>query len=354
MTHSAADFRPTSSLAMLRLRAAMLAFVRRFFDERGYVEVDTPALSRDVVVDAYLEPFVVESSGWRLAAAQRAARPVGPRLNETHLFLQPSPEFHMKRLLAAGATAIYQIAHAFRHGEAGRLHNPEFTLVEWYRVGDTHHDQMTVVEDLTAQFFAADVVREHVPARPDLPRPFERIAYDDAFRRYAGTRVLDLSPRELAALAARHDIAPPPGLDGDDRDGWLNLLLAEFIEPRLGRERPTFLYNYPASQAALARLNPQDPRTAERFELYVNGIELANGYHELTDDQELRDRMHRQAELRERDGRRRLPMENRLLDAMEAGLPACAGVALGFDRLLMLAVGEETLAEVVAFPFERA
>ncbi|HUG93916.1 MAG TPA: EF-P lysine aminoacylase EpmA [Planctomycetaceae bacterium] len=351
------DSLPTASLTTLRLRAGLRAALRRFFERHGYLEVETPILSHDVVVDAHLEPFVTrwDAAGGGLAAAGAVA---GGR----ELFLQTSPEFGMKRLLAAGATAIYQVTRGFRNGERGRLHNPEFTLIEWYRTGDTHHDQMDFAEELVASFFAEAerlTAYEHQPEAPtrdvdSLARPFSRITYDDAFAQFAGSRVLDPCASDLAALAARHGIAAPPGLAPDDRDGWLNLLLAELVEPRLGVERPTFLYDYPASQGALARLRPDDPRVAERFELYIQGVEICNGYHELLDADELRRRMGEQAELRRREGRRALPMENRLLEAMESGLPACSGVALGFDRLLMAAVGAGSLDEVTAFPIDRA
>jgi elongation factor P--(R)-beta-lysine ligase len=276
------DFRPTASLETLHVRARLLAAVRRFFETRGYWEVETPVMSHDIVVDAHLEPFVVplEASG-----------------DAREMFLQTSPEFGMKRLLASGATAIYQVSRVMRRGELGRFHNPEFTMIEWYRTGDTHYDQMQVVEQLVAEAFRAagrsktrraEGVEESKGSKSrkvEASAPFPRIAYDEAFARFAGSRVLHLSPRQLGELAARHGIVPPPGLAADDRDGWLNLLLAELVEPHLGRDRPTFLYDYPASQAALARIRRDDPPVAERFELYIDGIEICNGYHELTDPQ---------------------------------------------------------------------
>jgi lysyl-tRNA synthetase class 2 len=352
LSDRAADFRPTATRDTLRVRAALVASLRRFFDAHGYLEVETPLLSRDVVVDAHLEPFVTR---WSADGGSAGSEPrTGARSDGVELFLQTSPEFGMKRLLAAGATAIYQVTRAFRNGEVGRLHNPEFTLVEWYRAGDTHHDQMAFTEALVADFFAA-ASSMAAPAAPGrLVRPFGRITYDEAFADYAGQRVLDATPGELHELARRHGVAAPPGLAADDRDGWLNLLLAEVVEPRLGVERPVFLHDYPVSQGALARRRPDDARVAERFELYVDGVELANGYHELLDAGELRRRMREQSELRRREGRRSLPMENRLLEAMDSGLPACSGVALGFDRLLMTAIGARCLAEVMAFPFDRA
>ena len=370
---------------MLALRARMLGALRRFFEAHGYLEVETPILSADVVVDAYLEPFTTRrGTNPPPATAPRG----GPADDE--LFLQTSPEFAMKRLLAAGAEAIYQVTHAFRQSELGRLHNPEFTMVEWYRVGDTHHEQMTFVENLVAEMYAtaagevpdADsgegaesgvlgaewAIREDAepeipsasrslhPAPSPLPsrRPFQRLTYDEAFEWLAGTRILGLSTEALAELVHSHKITPPPGLAADDRDGWLNLLLAEVIEPSLGVRQPMFLYDYPATQAALARVRDDNPPVAERFELYIAGMEICNGYHELTDPDELRARMARQATLRAREGLRPLPDHNRLLEAMDAGLPPCAGVALGFDRLLLVLTGAESIRDVIPFPFDRA
>ena len=335
------DFLPSASLSTLETRAVFLRRLREFFDQRGFLEVETPILSHDVVVDRHLDPLPVTLFN----------DPRQPDVGQK-LWLQTSPEFGMKRLLAAGATAIYQVAHSFRNGEVGRLHNPEFTLVEWYRAGDSHHDQMDFTESLVADFFEAANELRSQPQR--IERPFERLTYENVFHRYTGQLVLDLTPVELQELAQQHGVAAPPGLAADDRDGWLNLLLAELVEPHLGSGRPVFLYDYPASQGALARRRPDDPRVAERFELYIDRVELANGYHELLDAAELRSRIQDQSAVRRREGRRDLPGESRLLAAMENGLPACAGVALGFDRLLMTAVGATSLAEVMAFPFERA
>ncbi|MGE3314199.1 MAG: EF-P lysine aminoacylase EpmA [Planctomycetaceae bacterium] len=331
------DYLPSAKLALLEIRAKLLATVREHFAAHDYWEVETPILSQDVVVDAHLEPFAVP---WREDG--------GPGT----MYLQTSPEFGMKRLLAAGAKAIYQVTRAFRKGEQGPRHNPEFTMVEWYRAGDTHHDQMDFVEGLVSAVISASPRLRDVT--PRLTRPFARLSYDEAFETAIGCKVLSLSTIELAQLARRLDIVVPESIDENDRDGWLNLLLAEKVEPTLGPEVPTFLYDYPASQSALARIRNDAIPVAERFELYMNGIELCNGYHELTDPAELRRRMAVQAAIRAGDGRPALPDQNRLLDAMEAGLPASSGVALGFDRLVMLAVGAQSIDEVIAFPFDRA
>jgi len=338
---------------MLRLRSELLEFTRTFFRSRGFWEVETPILSRDVVVDAYLEPFVT-----RAKANTDCAKADGT----DELFLQTSPEFAMKRLLACGASAIFQITRAFRRGEIGRRHNPEFTIVEWYRTGTTYHDQMDLVEELVAGFFervrtvgklATFQSQQPSVERPPLPRPFERLTYDTTFERAVGRPVIGLSAAELARLATSLKIEPPPNLAGDDVDGWLNLVLALAVEPVLAQQPALFVYDYPPGQAALARIRPTLPEVAERFELYLAGVEICNGYQELTDADELRRRIAAQSALRRRDGNRPLPADSRLLDAMDAGLPPCAGVALGFDRLLMSATAAESLADVLAFPFDR-
>jgi len=365
----AVDYLPTANLATLRHRALLLAAMRRFFDEAGYFEVETPLLSADIVVDAWLEPFVAE---W-LPMASDWSQPGSAR------YLQTSPEFAMKRLLAAGAQAIYQLGKVFRNGEVGQRHNPEFTMLEWYRVGDDHHAQMQWTEALVRRVFVVasellkysdedsradgphceEALARHrdIARRVAHPAGFEQLSYDDAFERHAGQRVLNDDVTRLHELAARLNLVPPPGLDQHDRDGWLNWLLAELVEPHLGRERPTFLSNYPASQAALARVSQPQPGAAfiaERFELYIDGVELCNGYHELTNPTALRDRIREQLAVRAAAGLRPLPAESRLLAAMDAGLPASSGNALGVDRLVMLALGQTCLADVIAFPFDRA
>lgn len=309
-------------LTHLAQRAALRRAVRRFFEEREFLEVETPQLSADTVVDRHIEPIRVLVPGAKHG-----------------LWLQTSPEFAMKRLLALGAEAIFQITHAFRADERGRFHNPEFTLVEWYRVGDRPEDAMQLLSDL------ADTTLSRGPA--------ERLSYGEAFQRHVG---LDPHRAEVARLrqaAEARGIVVATASDCD-RDFWLNVLLSECVEPQLGHGCPTLLYDYPASQAALAQVRDGDPPVAERFELYVAGIELANGYHELLDPSVLRARNRITNELRVADGKCRLPEESRLLDALESGLPPSCGVALGFDRLVMLAVGAANIDQVMAFPIEVA
>ena len=322
------DFRPSASWKNLRLRAELLAKTRAFFAERGFLEVETPLLSADVVVDRHLDPLAV------VLPADVRRPDVGRQL-----WLQTSPEFGMKRLLAAGATAIYQITRAFRAGEVGRLHNPEFTIVEWYRAGDAMDAGMQLLSELGEALLGLG------PAQP--------VSYGKAFERHAGIDPHRATAAELAALAARRGLATSAGFASGHRDEWLNVLLAELVEPNLGQSAPAILYDYPASQAALAQVSGEPP-VAKRFELYLRGVELANGYQELLDADVLSQRNRAANAARAADGKPSLPEASRLLDAMNHGLPACTGVALGFDRLVMLAAGASSLAEVLAFPIDRA
>lgn len=360
-----ADWQPTATLAVLQLRARLLAEVRRFFDARGYFEVDTPVLSHERVIDPHLAPFCVEDRGEEVS--RRTADP--PRL-----YLQTSPEFAMKRLLAAGARAIYQVGHVFRQGERGRLHNPEFTMIEWYRVGDSHLEQMQTTEELILEMAHAAAGERECQTALATPSPtpgrgrkearnvgsqlsqapFARTTYREAFLRYAQIDPMTASNAQLAAVADTRGLSPPASLDARDRDGWLNVLLAELVEPRLGESNPEFLCDYPPTQAALARVRREEFPVAERFELYWQGIELCNGYHELADAAELRQRVAAESARRATENLPPLPAPERLLAAMSAGLPACSGVALGFDRLLMLLVGAQSIDAVVPFTFENA
>lgn len=324
------DFRPTADLIALSRRAELLRATRRFFDDRGFLEVETPIVSHDTVVDRHLDPLATEVRG-----------SFGP---PQAMWLQTSPEFAMKRLLTLpGMGPIYQITRAFRQEERGPRHNPEFTIVEWYRPGDDYDAGMRLLADLCQALLG----------RGDA----ERLTYGDAFRRY-----LQMDPHRatLDELIVVAEHRAPQGAAAfkqsktpTDRDAWLDLLLTECVETHLGRALPTILCDYPASQAALAKVRGEPP-VAERFELYVDGLELANGYHELLDAETLRKRNVENNRLRAADGKPQLPVESRLLEAMRSGLPPCTGCALGFDRVVMLACGKTDIADVLTFPIERA
>jgi lysyl-tRNA synthetase class 2 len=320
------DFLPTATIPNLRRRAELLCKLRGFFESRDFLEVTTPLLSRDTVVDRHLDPFTVV----------RYDDPRQPG-NGPSWYLQTSPEFHMKRLLAAGAEAIFQVTQAFRAAEFGPLHNIEFTIAEWYRRGDDMQAAINLLSDLMNHLCGCG------PAR--------QTTYRAAFRTYAG-----FDPAQENQKSLRNRIAAQDGMLPElDFDGCLEWVFVEHVQPRLNQDQPTIIYDYPASQSALAHIRDEEsPPVAERFELFFRGVELANGYHELLDARELKKRIAATNELRQRDGKACLPCESRLLDAMQHGLPACAGVALGFDRLVMLAGGFQSLRDVMSFPADRA
>ncbi|MDE2236105.1 MAG: EF-P lysine aminoacylase GenX [Gammaproteobacteria bacterium] len=316
------DWQPTASNSHLRLRAGLLNKLRSFFSARQVLEVETPALSHFGATDRHIASFQVPQSG------------------APSLYLQTSPEFHMKRLLAAGSGDIYQVSRVFRADESGRRHNPEFTLLEWYRVGYDHRRLMSEVAELLGTLL------------PELAAEPEFLSYRDAFQCYAGFDPFVASPVDCRQALQQHGITPPT--EDLDYDSWLDLTAGNLVYPALGEGGVTFIYDYPASQAALARIRSGDPPVAERFEVFVNGMELANGFHELADAVEQQRRFAQDLEARARLGLPAVAMDTRLLAALQAGLPDCAGVALGFDRLVMLAAKVESIGDVMAFPSERA
>lgn len=318
-----ADWRPTAGRDVLLARARLFAAVREFFAGRGVLEVETPVLGARTVTDPHIDSIAVDPA---------------PGSGSSRRYLQTSPEYAMKRLLAAGSGDIYQIAHAFRADERGRLHNPEFTLLEWYRVGYDHHQLMAEVAELVRSILGT--------------LPVRYLTYAEAFRRFA-----DIDPDQAGLDALRRCAARVmPGAPelGDDRDAWLDLIMGGRVAPALGAEGLDFVYDYPASQAALARPLPERPDRAARFELFISGRELANGFHELADPAEQRRRFERDQVRRSAAGKPVPELDERLLAALGAGLPDCAGVALGLDRLLMLKVGAERIEEVIPFPAERS
>ncbi len=335
----------------LRRRAELLAKLRAFFAERGFLEVETPLLDSEIIPELHIEPFGIGGDLWsRELTARRSSggdatttSPASHWLAARHdssLWLQASPEMHMKRLLCEGLPAIYQVTRSFRRGERGRLHNPEFTMVEWYRAGDGMEAGMRLLEGLCREVAGS-------------PEPV-RTSYRQSFQRHVGIDPHMAGCEELRAAARRLQVAVPDQFADADRDEWLNLLLAVVVEPRLGASTPELLYDYPGSQSALAATVVRDGvEVAERFELYWRGIELANGYHELTNAETLRVRLEQANKQRTAADRPALPLPERLLYAMsDPGLPECAGCALGFDRLAMLACGASSIDEVMAFAWQ--
>ena len=308
-------WQPGATPATLAARAGLLARIREFFGQRGVLEVETPLLGAGTVTDPNITP---------IACADR--------------WLQTSPEYAMKRLLAAGSGPIYQICKAFRHAEAGSRHNPEFTLLEWYRPGFSQADLIAEVGELVSGILGRE--------------DWQRCSYQQLFQDYLQLDPFRVDSASLATFAReRLDISFEP----DNRDVWLDLLLSHLIEPQLAERGLLFVYDYPPTQAALARLRRDGEHVvAERFELYADGVELANGYCELTDAAEQAARFARDNELLAQAGSAPRAVDHRLLQALEQGLPACSGVALGVDRLLMVHSGAASLAEVISFDWDRA
>ncbi|GAC1498755.1 MAG: elongation factor P--(R)-beta-lysine ligase [Steroidobacteraceae bacterium] len=318
------SWRPTATLSALTRRAALLSAAREFFAQRGILEVETPVLSSAAVSDPQIESLATQVAGLPAPA-----------------YLCTSPEYAMKRLLAAGSGDIYQICKVFRDAERGRWHSPEFTLIEWYRLGFDDVALMTEVATLIGYLLA--------PYR--TLGPAERLSYSAAFERHAGIDAHLATDGELTEAAQRHGVLCHAELD---RDAKLDLLMGLVVAPRLGFERPCFICDYPASQAALARLKSGPPPVAARFELYLDGIELANGFHELANEPEQRARFAQDQQRRRVRGHVERPLDERLLAALQAGLPDCAGVALGFDRLAAIALGAPRLADAMAFSIDNA
>ena len=315
------SWKPTAPIATLELRAKMLRSAREYFAATRALEVETPLLSAAAVSDIHLAS-------------------VTARANDQVRFLQTSPEYAMKRLLAAGCGDIWQICKVFRDGESGRWHNPEFTMIEWYRLGIDHHSLMSDVERLISAMLPPDKQFDRA----------ERLSYREAVQLHAGVDALSDPTPVLVARLESAGIDVPRDIRGD-RDACLDLIMSTLVGPALGRERLTFIYDYPASQAALAKVRGM---VASRFEAYLDGIELANGFHELADAAEQRCRFAHDQDERARRHLPVQPLDENFLAALEYGFPECAGVALGFDRLVMCAANARHIDEVLAFPFERA
>lgn len=320
----------------------MLRAARDFFGQRGYLEVETPCLSRDIVMDAWLEPIEVRHSGERW-------------------FLQTSPEAAMKRLLAAGSGSIFQISRVFRAAESGSRHNPEFTMIEWYGVETDWHQQIELTEQLVrACVAAAAEITVYDLSASWAAEQFTCTTYAQAFERVFKIDVHAATGTELLAVARKQHAPIPETCTSEQRDDLLNAMLAFAIEPELGRckasgqSAPEFLCDYPPSQAALAQTSETHPKVARRFELYIDGIELCNGYQELTDVDEMQRREDVQNAVRSDNELKILPGAPAMAAAMKSGLPNCCGVALGFDRLVMIATGSKQINDVLAFAAERA
>lgn len=324
-------WRPSASMLALRERAQLLRKIRGYFDARGVMEVETPMLSQSATVDAYIDSFATEFT------------PIGQGVSR-FCYLHTSPEFAMKRLLAAGSGDIYSLGRVFRNGEAGGRHNPEFTMLEWYRVGMDDQRLMDDVSDLLSSVCQFKEVR--------------RCNYGELFAEHLGLNPYTASDEELIQMVGDKVDARLLELDRND---CLDLLFSRFVEPNLGSVNSSvlegyFVYDFPATMSALARLatNQDGHPVAARFELFVNGVELANGYHELLDPTEQRGRFEEAQRMRQERGYDVYPYDSHMVAALAHGMPDCAGVAMGIDRLLMLMLGTRNIADVLAFDFHRA
>lgn len=328
---SSDNWKPSASITTLQERARLFARIRQYLDGQEMMEVDTPMLSANATVDLHIDSFVT------------TFRPIGASSKQS-CYLHTSPEFPMKRLLAAGSGDIYSLGRVFRNGEAGGRHNPEFTMLEYYRLG---MDQHQLMDDMTLLLSSVTAFKE-----------VKRVSYGKVFQEKLGLNPHGASDEVLSALVQKH---VDKGLSGLGRNDCLDLLFSNRIEPELGLGRAgelngVYVYDYPASMAALARLhtNDQGDQVAARFELFTNGVELANGYHELTHAEEQQTRFRTEQIKRKEQGKPVYPYDHRLIESLRSGMPDCAGVAIGLDRLLMLMLNKKKIADVVAFDFFRA
>lgn len=315
------NWQPSAPMSNLLKRASMLADVRRFFADRGVLEVETPAMSQTTLADVYQFPFQLEYQGCDDCESQK-------------LYLVTNPEYHMKRLLAAGSGPIFQLGRSFRNKDADSRHNPEFTILEWYRPCFDMYRLMNEVDDLLQQILDSE--------------PAESLSYQQAFLRHLDIDPLSADKAVLAELVEAKGLTDQ--LEGEERDCLLHVLFQREVVPNLGQEKPVFVYHFPANQAELAQISSEDHRVAERFQVFYHAMELADGFHELSDIEELRKRLEQENIKRAARNLPTYPIDERLMAAVAAGMPDCSGVALGVERLLMVAVNAEDISEVMAFP----
>lgn len=323
------SWQPTLTWEYAQKRAQILQKIRQFFNERNVIEVETPALSQGTVTDVHLDAITCRYDFLSDSSPEQS----------TNLYLQTSPEFHMKRLLASGYGCIFQIAKAFRHEEAGRFHNPEFTLLEWYRLGFDHFALMDEVAELLKMIL-------------DCKAP-TKTTYQQLFIDLLRVDPLIATRGQLISLIKEHDKLSEWLTVEQDNDILLQFIFSEIIEPQIGKTSPCFVYNFPRSQASLAKMSREDTRVAERFECYFQGVELVNGFNELTDSCIQLKRFQEDNIKREKLYHSIKPIDKHFIEALSQGLPQCSGVALGIDRLVMLALKAKHIEQVISFPIDR-
>ena len=323
------DWQPSCSIELLRLRAHVLAEIRSFFLARAVLEVETPLLSHSSGTDPQLDFFTSDYCSYPL---------------QQTLYLQTSPEFAMKRLLAAGSGSIYQICKAFRNGESGRTHNPEFTILEWYSVDFTLTQLMDEIADLIA-VLCKDRYQLNVT---------QRISYQALFYKNTGLDPLLFNYEQYSAYALKSESPEAIELCKADHNAWLDFIFSHHIQPSLGKNALYMVYGYPACQSSLARINKDNSKVTDRVEIFINGIELGNGYYELADAQEQNQRFDKEIVHRQQNNRPTIVKNTQLIDALEAGLPECSGMAIGLDRLLMVLTKNNHIEDVIPFSLARS
>jgi lysyl-tRNA synthetase class 2 len=311
-------------------RAKITQEIRSFFYARHIIEVETPLISRGTVTDVYLDSFACK---YNYLNKQRLS-------DATEMYLQTSPEFSMKRLLASGYGSIFQICKAFRHEEHGKHHNPEFTILEWYRLNYNHFQLMDEVDEFLQCIMHCE--------------SGERLTYQQAFQQHLNIDPLECTSTKLKKILSDNNISGDWINDEQDIDVLLQVLFSECIETKIGNERPCFIYNYPKNQSSLAKISKNDPRVAERFECYYKGVELANGFNELTNSSEQQHRFESDNQKRKLLGKEMKSLDKLFLNALEQGLPECSGVAVGIDRLIMLALNKPNIASIMTFNITNA
>lgn len=324
-----AEWQPSSSLEYLQLRANTLSAIRAFFAQRNVLEVETPVLASAIGTDPQLDFFTTDFCFG--AEPQR-------------LYLQTSPEFAMKRLLASGSGSIYQICKAFRNGEAGRFHNPEFTLLEWYREGFNLNQLMQEIIDLMIYLFKPYKTLDKIT----------RISYQEVFARYTGLDALNFSRQKYVACAEYNNLPEAELICQQDHSLWLDFLFTHLVQPQFSKHELLLVYGYPACQSSLARINKDNSLITDRVEMFINSVELGNGYYELLDSVELERRFDSEIKYRQTHNLPSVVKDQRLLSAMKHGLPDCSGMAIGLDRVIMLLAECSSIEDVLSFPITRA
>ena len=324
------SWQPTLTWEYAQKRAQILQEIRQFFFERNVIEVETPALSLGTVTDVHLEGFSCRYDFLSHCSEDQSV----------NVYLQTSPEFHMKRLLASGYGCIYQIAKAFRHEQAGRFHNPEFTMLEWYRVGFNHFELMKEVAELFKVILKCEEPTQ--------------ITYQQLFINLVAIDPLTANIKDLIAIIEDNGKLSDWLTLEQDNDILLQFIFSEIIEPTIGNITPCFVYDFPKSQASLAKISPEDNRVAERFECYFKGVELVNGFNELMRSETQYERFQEDNKRREEKNLLTKPIDKHFITALSQGLPQCSGVALGVDRLVMLALEAQHIEQVISFPIENS